>query len=41
MILFAFHVLVSIGRFPLQIGCDIIGLLCDGINRKGFYAERL
>ena len=35
------YVIVSIGVALMQEGCDIIGLLCDGIYKSGSYAERL
>ena len=41
MILLALHVMASIGGALMQEGCDIIGLTCDGINRRGSYAGRL
>ena len=37
MILLTFYVMVS-GVALMQEGCDIIGLLCYGVNRRGSYA---
>ena len=41
MKLLALFVMVSIGGALMQEGCDIIGLLCNGVNRRGSYAGRL
>ena len=41
MISLTFYVMVSIGVALMQEGCDIIGLLCDGVNKRGSYAETL
>ena len=41
MILLTFYVMVSIEVALMQEGCDIIYILCDGVNRSGSYAERL
>ena len=41
MILSALYVMVSIRGAPMQEGCDIIGPLCYGVNRRGSYAGRL
>ena len=40
MISLTFYV-VSIGVALMQGGCDIIDLLCNGVNRSGSYAGRL
>ena len=41
MQLLALYAMVSIGGALIQEGCDIIGLTCYGVNRRGSYAGRL
>ena len=41
MKLLALYVIVSIGGALMQEGCDIISLLCNGVDRRGLYAGKL